>query len=293
MKQFSIFLFLILIPVAIHSQTGNPFDIGPSAPSMASDTVLAQEFVPSDNPFDLNPQRPQKAPNRPTNKIAKKNFEPSKKSSNGPSDLITLIYSILMLVALTIGINLNRRRFGTIFKSFINSNHLKNLYKDHRAWTEIQSFVLYGLFFANMTFLISLLNVKLWDNRLPSLPTILMIILLTYTVRHLVMWVVAYVYELENPLGLHNYSIGIHNMISGVVVSPFILGFGFISEGQGQFLVYVLLFLLLLIYLSRQVKGLLSGLNMRGFNLFYFFIYLCAIEIAPLLIAWKIVSRAF
>jgi len=290
-------LILLFYCIGIPAQEGNPFDIGSKSSQQAQDTISDRQEQRSDNPFDLNHQPSTRASDSP---FSSSQVDSTPVRSNpipnhtrrGPSDLIILIYSILMLVTLTIGINLNRKRFMMILRSAINSNHLKNLYKDHRAWTEIQSFVLYGLFFSNAAFLLGLLNTRFWENRLPSILLLLVGVILAYGIRHLVMWIISYVYAMDMQVGQHNYSIGLHNMITGVLIAPFILSFGFLPEGQGKFLLYALVAIVGLVYLSRQVKGLLSALTMRGFNLFYFFIYLCAIEIAPLLVAWKIVSGA-
>ncbi|MFN3939868.1 MAG: DUF4271 domain-containing protein [Chitinophagales bacterium] len=46
---------------------------------------------------------------------------------------------------------------------------------------------------------------------------------------------------------------------------------------------------LLLVYALRVVKGIRIGARFARFRLFYFLLYLCAFEIAPLLIIVKVI----
>ncbi|MFT4565302.1 MAG: hypothetical protein ACI9FN_000254 [Saprospiraceae bacterium] len=305
MRSSSAFFFIVFYGIYCVAQTGNPFDIGPASES--SQKVIVQDSsvdahdiqgvevnvpVISNNPFDINSEGRQI-----DSSVVKTNIESSKEAktpavdgNKKPSEIITLIYIIAVLCLLTFAINLNRTRFTALLKSLFNSNFLKNLYKDNRAWTDLQSILLYGLFLTNSAYLLYLLNYHYFSGRLPSVFIIFIVVLALYLLRHFTMVFISYVYGLGQEVDLHNFSIGIHNMILGIVFIPFILGYGFVAPVVAKVVLVLLCVSVFIFYAFRQIKGGLSIITSRDFNAFYFFIYLCSVEIAPILITWKVVS---
>lgn len=305
MRSSSAFFFIFFYTIFCVGQTGNPFDIGPvTEPSeqviveeSAADTNTIQDrdtSIPiiSNNPFDINKDGRQTTPTVAETQINSSKLVTTRTGdgNNKPNELATLLYIIAVLCFLTFAISLNRSRFSALLKSLINSNYLKNLYKDNRAWTDLQSIILYSLFITNSAYLLYLLNYHYFGGRLPSVFVIFVVVLGIYLLRHFTMAFLSYVYGLGQQIDLHNFSIGIHNMILGIVLIPFILGYGFVSPQIAKIVLILLCTFVLIFYALRQVKGGLSIITSRDFNVFYFFIYLCGVEIAPILITWKVVS---
>ena len=305
MRSTIIFTIMVFYAFICIAQTGNPFDIGlakevtpqNNAQSSPFDTssILSQESKAnpiSNNPFDIIREVP-------ALKAQSQNITDDAKApvstiiaSNGPSEIVTLIYVIVVLCLLTFAISLNRSRFFSILKSLFNSNFLKNLYKENRAWTNLQSIVLYGLFVTNAAYLMYLLNHHYFKAVLPNVFILVFIVLAVYLIRHITMAYISSVYRLGQEVQLHNFSIGIHNMVLGIILIPFIMGFGFVSGGIAGSVAFILYVSILIFYALRQLKGGLSIIISRDFNVFYFFIYLCGVEIAPILVTWKVVSGA-
>lgn len=306
MKLLCTTILICFIALSLLGQTTNPFDIGvapaKSETQATSETSTIAEEPPvisnipdnpkSDNPFDIGNHQessvgisaPVAQPKVAKNQLAKR------KSNKGPSDLLTLIYSIFMLALLTLSISLDRTRFKSILQSIFNSNYLKNLQKESKAWTDPQSLILYFLFFANAAFLGWLINARILDGALPPVWLLFIGILVAYLVRHSVMTLITYVYQMSGEAEIHSYTIGLYNMIVGILLIPFILGIGFIPADSSAMILLLLGVVVGILYVLRQVQGGMRIISMRDFNVFYFFIYLCAIEIAPILITWKVVS---
>jgi hypothetical protein len=59
---------------------------------------------------------------------------------------------------------------------------------------------------------------------------------------------------------------------------------GFIST----FIIYLSISITIIILIIRIIRILRVFVD-RGFSIFYFILYLCALEISPLLIIWKVV----
>jgi len=206
--------------------------------------------------------------------------------------VIVLVYSLVMLIILTLAISMDRKRFGNILQACINSNHLRTLYRENQAWTNGQDIILYAFFFLNLAFVIWFFDVKLNQAASFNLFWIVGGVIVCYMIRHVVMWSISSIFPLGQEVGLHNYSISLHNIVLGVFLLPFIIALEFLPGVSYQSLLYGVFGLALVIYALRQFKGFLLSIGMRGFNPFYFFIYLCAIEIAPMLVGYKMMIGA-
>jgi len=78
------------------------------------------------------------------------------------------------------------------------------------------------------------------------------------------------------------------NQITGIVLFPFvIIAFYY---GNTTFLIIAAIIVSLL-FIYRLVRGILTGLNNKNYNLLYLFLYLCTLEILPLLLLVKVVSK--
>lgn len=312
--KFGSFIFLFFLCVVIYGQGSNPFDIPqlgenavqqvypedlestdtsqvpPDSIGYINDSIVQHISTPviSNNPFELPQQRPQSTvvtqPSVPELKVDKTEGEPQNMK------LIVLVYALVMMVILTLCISMDRKRFNSVIKSGVNSNYLKTLYRDTKAWTHPQFITLYIFFVLNLGFVAWLILLK--SSYVVNLFILIGVVFVCYALRHFVMWAITTIYPVGREADLHNYSIAIHNSILGVLLLPVILIVEFIPGISINVLGWLVIFAVALIYLLRQSKGLLSCLSMRGFNPFYFFIYLCAIEIAPILVGLKMMIGA-
>ena len=319
--KFASIIFLFLVYTICCGQSVNPFDI-PKGSSEAfeehaptnqeivdssgnfdSNTEIQnQTITPStdvqpinNNPFDLpNPlnqssvQKPM--PNSMPQKTSGSLAAPVSNREPGNMKLIVLIYSLVMMVILTLSISIDRNRFSSVLKSGVNSNYLKTLFRDTKAWTNPQFIILYIFFVLNLAFVVWLILLK--SSYTANLFIIIGAVFLCYVLRHLVMWSITAIYPVGKEVSTHNYSIALHNSILGIILLPMILIVEFVPGVDISTLGYLAIFVVVLIYILRQSKGLLSCLGMRSFNPFYFFIYLCAVEIAPILVGFKMMIGA-
>lgn len=254
--------------------------------------VTSNQVVDTDNPFEVgtSAQYFEKKPDIENRTSLSK--QSSFLNEKPDTKVIVLVYSLVMLIILTLAISIDRKKFGVIVQSCYNSNSLRTLYRDNKAWSNGQSIILYVFFFFNFSFIIWFLNVKM--DLFPEINLFMIcgICLAIYLIRHFVMWSMAEVFPLGQEVGLYNYSISTHNMVLGVFLLPFILALEFMPSLGYETILYGVLGVVVILYLLRQFKGVLLGFGIRGFNIFYFFVYLCAVEISPFLVAYKMISGA-
>ena len=294
MTRCLLFVVVFFVSSMGVAQRTNPFDIGSADAQVELDQIeigsINQVEKTSNNPFDIAIGKSRIA-NAVTTSLLP-SIKNRNQQINGPTKGLVLVYAIIALIFLSIGIAINHKRFGTIIGSLINGSNLKTLHRNPRAWTETQNLLLYALFFANGTFVLWLLNARLFGGALPSLLYLFLGLGLVYFVRHLALWVMTSIYDLGISSYQFSYSIALHNMVIGAILIPFILAMGYMTDSNVRMTSIFLLIIIVMIYVLRQGKGLLSALSVRGFNVFYFFIYLCAFEITPFLIAWKVIKGA-
>ena len=269
-----------------------------SATLLDSDASAIQTTDLIDNPFELNTQNylPESSTSNSgesESPIIDSNAEVHQSNLGSEKfNIIVLVFSLVMLIIGTLAISLNKSRFSTMLKACINSNAIRSLEREPQTWMNGQSIILYAMFFLNAGFFIWLFLSKNESTVAPHLFWIVLAVIGCYFIRHLILGLIGWVYPLGSSVGLHNFSISIHNQVLGIIIIPFILALEFIPWISVGKIALICAFFAFVIYGLRQLKGFFLCVGNRGFNPFYFFVYLCAIEIAPILVAYKMIIGA-
>ncbi len=261
----------------------NPFEIRQKRTneSRKNDTVESvTKIQPHNNPFDKksyssNINSIDDIPNRNNNDDSKRK-------------LIFGIITLLGLILLVFGVSLNQPKVQRFFQSLYNTNTLKSLFRNTKTIFELQHIVLYFLFIVNGSLFLALILDHFFGYTIIQYWLIPLCLLGVYIVRHIIMALISFVFTFSTTVDVYNYSIGTHNIALGIILFPFIIGLQFGAASIQSILIYFGLIIIGVIYLLRQFKGLLLAITIRDFNLIYFFIYLCAVEIAPILVILRI-----
>ncbi|NJN77358.1 MAG: DUF4271 domain-containing protein [Saprospiraceae bacterium] len=100
----------------------------------------------------------------------------------------------------------------------------------------------------------------------------------------------SYIFPFSKEMNLYNFMIAIFNFVMGIVLLPIIIFVAFTSSNTHTPLLYFALSVVLIIYLFRMIRSLLIVNKYLIHNKFHFFMYLCTVEIAPILILLKLVG---
>lgn len=317
--RYTIISYFVLFSLGLSAQGVNPFDVSKgripiskvevkidtifednSTALMGSDSliVIDSDIVSEsrNNPFEVGLKNTE-GNNRPivltpsAEKKTSTSISPENMGNRNLNKGILALICFLILVTISFAVTSNRAKFMMILSSLYNSNSLKNLFRSAKSWFDLQGILLYVAFALSSTLFVFLIIKK---GILPyniSWGFILLAIVLIYLIRHLFLVIIAYIFPVESAIDMHNFSIGVHNMIISIFLFPISLGMIFGPPGAFQFLMFLGISLTLIVYLLRQFKGFLMAITLRGFNTIYFFIYLCAIEIAPFLVLFRFVSN--
>ena len=324
-RSFLLFLLIGMSILGIAQNGQNPFDLStPSSEEVAKAPVQVEEQkTTSKNPFDLRtteatnsavtePIKPEKAENnnpfdlsaaqnelreginktivstKPSPVIEEDNSSVSKKQNNW-----ILVLSLFILAVTTVVFIFFRSLYAKVYKAIFSNNHLLLLYRERQAGAFGGFFIAYGLFFLSFGLFIYLALVHL--NKLPEGDVLKYYSLITvslaaiFIAKHFLLSLIAYIFPIGNEVRIYSFTIMIFAIVLGMVLTlaDFILAYS--PEGIKLYIMYFIGLLFLVIYLLRSLRGLFIA-NRFAFNyLFHFLLYLCAVEIAPALIVYKMI----
>ncbi len=150
----------------------------------------------------------------------------------------------------------------------------------------------------NFLLLISLLSVQTMDHfdlqiRWTALPPLMMYlgILLFFTllilVRRMITSFLAWVFQTSRASRIYISNLFLVNQLSGVLLLPLIFYHAYNPSEKALFASWILL---IVINIYKVVRGSILSSRLSGFSPYYLILYLCAVEIAPLLIIGKSAS---
>ena len=96
----------------------------------------------------------------------------------------------------------------------------------------------------------------------------------------------------KNPETASEYiqTMVIFNLSGGIVLLPMLL---FVFYWPSNFFLYFTLGLMAILMIIRFIRGFMVGLSDHKFTLFHLFLYLCTLEILPVLVAAKFIGKYF
>lgn len=207
--------------------------------------------------------------------------------------MIIVVISLLVIGYLYSAFN---SRFSLFIKAVFLSRYSVQASREERALSHPVSLLLSLNFVLTASlFILQLISSGIFFDivREFSLPSYLFIalgIVCVYLVKILFLRILAFIIDKEEVIYEYNFAIFLVNQFLGIALLPAIV---FIAYGPTS-LVKPFVFsgaaLFAIGFLVRVGKGLAAALDRREASLFYLILYLCTLEILPLLIGVKLVE---
>ena len=199
-----------------------------------------------------------------------------------------------MLVILTLVLTIFRIFIAKIWKAFLNDNILSQLLREREAGATIGYLILYLIFFINagiFTFLaLKYYHVKLPPSHLQALLLCIGGITLFYAAKHALLAIVRYVFPVEKEVARYNFTVMVFNIVTGIFLAPMILFAAYSSEPVNGLIIQLTIGLFAGVLAFRALRGLFIANRLFAWHKFHFFLYLCAVELAPLLVTFKLLD---
>ena len=285
----------ILLPLFPFAQGGsNPFDLSPrlSLPDVEEDTATAPG---TGNPFDLVAPSKASAPSKPAVKPSARPEESAKAPAPLQNSYRTflLITNILLLLLLTILLTIFRGQASKAYRAFLNDNLLSQLQREREAGGGIPYYLFYAYFLISAGFFIFLLashyGQSFSGNHWISLLYCIGIAVALFLGKHLLLGFLAYVFPINKEMALYNFTIIVFSIILGFFLTIINLLLAYAPNEAIQGVLYSAYAGIGAIYLFRSLRGLFIGNRFALFHKFHFLLYICTVEIAPVLVLVKLI----
>jgi hypothetical protein len=110
---------------------------------------------------------------------------------------------------------------------------------------------------------------------------------LAFLVKHTILYIVSVVFPITKEVKLYNFIIITAGILLGLILLPLNIFIAYSPEILGNFLTYTAFGAIAIVYLVRSVRSLSVASPFLATDQFHFLVYLCAVEIAPLLVLIK------
>ncbi len=127
-------------------------------------------------------------------------------------------------------------------------------------------------------------NISIWLLLLYSIGFIAAL----YTGKYIFLKVVGWLFNVEKATDMYTFIVFLVNKILGIVLIPFIVILALKPSGMQNFFVHFSLILIGFLFLYRFFISYRPVRNEIKVNKFHFFLYLCAFEVTPLVLIYKV-----
>ncbi len=203
--------------------------------------------------------------------------------------MIPLLFGSVLFVSATI---LYRKYLSLFFEGLIYGNQSNRIINEKNTQTRRLSLILDIIFIISLSVLVDLIfkkfNIYLPPQKFPYLLFVLSFVFLVFLKAYY--WMVykltavfsnqsKFIYDLLDISSLYTRCLGF-------LLLPLVILISYSTGSLPTIFIYfsISIFIIFLIYRVIRMTRLFIG---SGFSIFYFILYLCALEIAPLLLAYR------
>jgi hypothetical protein len=112
-----------------------------------------------------------------------------------------------------------------------------------------------------------------------------------YALKFLVLKACGWLFEQEREMATYIFNIFLINNILGIILLPFICLIAYNETISITWLVLIPMIIIGLAFGWRLVRGIQIGIGISSFSPLYLFLYLCTLEIAPLMVLIRVIVQ--
>jgi hypothetical protein len=262
--------------------------------------VLAIPEVPlldsSANPFDIL-----RGANVATDSASLANQQLANPLSAAPSLLNRQTYSknflfwifLITLILMAFVVSNTRSAVQNAYQALLSDNALRQIHREQVGWGNFGQLALYGLFWLNMGIFVFLMYYR-YGGQTPygQFATFMLCfggVSLVFLIKHAILFVIANVFPIAKEINLYNYIIITGGIFLSLVLLPLNIFIAYSPDSLKELFTYGALGMIGLVYLVRTLRSLSVASPYMMTDQFHFLLYLCAVEIAPVMILVKLI----
>ena len=220
----------------------------------------------------------------------------SPQTYNRPNpDWFTIILFIIIFGFMWIRV-FYQRILKQIINAFFNSSASNQIVRDENILIQrasvmlsIMYYLVAALFLYQVSVEFNWQNVWLTDG-FSRLIIFAFFIAFAYSIKMIVLKIVGYVLDIDKPVASYIFNIFLMNNILGIALLPLVIMIAYVSTPYTNIIFRAAILIIVATYCYRLFRGVAIGMTIPKFSVFYLFLYLCAFEIAPLALIFKIAA---
>ncbi len=196
--------------------------------------------------------------------------------------------SLLLLLAVIV--SFYRKGITALFRSLFSLSYLNYLQRDSQLRSSLQNKMLSILLLLSTPFYLQQLADYFLVMYIPWWK-LAIFVLSIFVSRFLILQLVNYAFDDNLEFGQFRYTIFVFSLLSGILLVPInaIIAFG--QQSLAEFTLYTSLLFFVLLYLYRLFRGVILFGRQLLANKLRIITYLCSLEIAPILLFYKILLQ--
>lgn len=207
-------------------------------------------------------------------------------------------FFILLVLTLLIAItkNVTGRNYQNIWRSLSSVTISKQIYYDQKIGVQFSYLLLNIVFLISFSlwlfYLLPLLGITLNKAGISVFLWILGIIVLLFLSKTLLIRIMALIFPFGSSLRLFSFNCWQIYKATGILLIPFSLLIAFSTPEVSAISAYISIVIVFLVIAMRVIKGLIIGKNYILTEKKLFFLYICTLEIVPVILFIKILQNA-
>ena len=282
---------LVLWPALAPAQdASNPFEL---RSRLSKEALGADTGADTVNPFQVGSHRPPGVA-KALVENATESFNPFSVLPRGGGMSEGFLFSVLLVIfgVLVFSIAANRSIVGKAWRSFLNDNALALVQRE--AFGLVGStpyYLLYGSFVLNAGLFVFLVTRAFKGELFNNWKFLLLCMLGAGTIfvtKHLMLKAIGWLFPVKSEMDRYNFLMIVFNCVLGLFLMPFNFLLAYATVEYRFLVLFWILGLIGIFYLYRGTRAGQIGLKFLGTDQFHFLLYLCAVEIAPVLFLVKL-----
>jgi hypothetical protein len=205
-----------------------------------------------------------------------------------------LLLSFQFIVVVYLRVAFYKQLEDTV-RAYFNINISQQIFREQEMSQPFSAFLLNINFIISSTIYVYLVVSHMLHipgrGTLWMLGAILLLIAGIYLGKYLLMRLTAWIFPFKEEMNFYAFNFFVNQKLLGVVLIPFNFMVAYSPDKMVLPVIIASLIIISTAFLIRSIRGLLIAKNYLANYKFYFFVYICTLEIAPVLIIIKLVTK--
>ncbi len=212
-------------------------------------------------------------------------------------DLDWLVYVMAGVVLLLGIIRLSYLKyFSDLFRAFMNPTLSQRQLKDQLSQSPFPNFLLNSFFVISLALYLYLLMYRQQyitsNTAWMAIPGLIVLVTVVYGVKYLMLRFCGWLFGSSELADAYIFILYLINKVLGILLVPFLVILAFCTPELAKAFMYISIFFIVLLVAYRYIRSYSVVKQYLSFSRLHFFLYLCAFEVAPVLIITKVLLVA-